>query len=285
MAIKYHGIEMKDLTKEIVEDFATMPHLRNEREKRAARIATLRQKLDDGLFFPPRWATVVFDGNMYRVNGQHSSLMLADTNGHFPKNLKVIIDRFSCETEAECALLFEQFDDRRSSRTGSEVVTAHGRVHERLDSCSATTMRYIVSGLGYALSNLNETGRPTVNDNAKLIHNHQDFALWADQYARYKTLQKAGTIAAMYATWLRNPSASDEFWSAVRDETASTPEHPTRVLAKFFAESATDGSVSGRKKWDAKAFYVKSIHAWNAWRDGVSTQLKYHPNVTPPTLK
>ena len=60
-----------------------------------------------------------------RMNGQHSSNMLCGLNGHFPKGLKVHIDEYEVPNKPSLALLFRQFDDRKSNRSPSDVASAY----------------------------------------------------------------------------------------------------------------------------------------------------------------
>lgn len=275
--ITYKGHYDRLLTPAIAKEFAQMNAFVGERPIRPGRIAELQRKLDDGLFFDPRWATADFEGRKYRVNGQHSSKMLSECNGSFPHGRQVIVDTFTCDTKEELALLFEQFDPASSSRTRLEVVNAHGRVHSSLDDVSPTVMSKAVAGMAYALSNLNASGRSTLSQQSKLIHRHQEFVVWCNPFVSERILCRVGVVAAIFDTYRRNQDASTEFWSLVKDESAPDNKDASRTLARFLRDSIGDGRM-GMKQWDQKAYYVKSIHAWNAWRDGVTTQLKYHPN-------
>jgi len=50
---------------------------------------------------------------------------LCDLNGHFPKGLKVHIDEYEVPNKPSLALLFRQFDDRKSNRSPSDVASAY----------------------------------------------------------------------------------------------------------------------------------------------------------------
>lgn len=89
--IKPEGSETRLLTPELATEFATMKGTIGERPIRQARIDMLKNKLADGLFFSPRWAVARIGNETVRVNGQHSSTMLAEANGSFPHGMSVII--------------------------------------------------------------------------------------------------------------------------------------------------------------------------------------------------
>jgi hypothetical protein len=282
--IRKHKTDQIPLTPALASEFSNMKRFVGERDLQSARLDELKQKLEDGLFFDPCWATATCNGITYRMNGQHSSKMLSECNGHFPQGLDAIIQRFSCDTQEDMSLLFEQFDRRKGVRSGQDVIGAHARIHPELDDVSKTKLSIIVSGLAYAFSGLNSAGRYTTAEAARLLHTNKRFAAWAERYAGCRYMCRMGIFAAIFTTWNRNPEGAELFWDAVRDQTGETPAHPTRVLAKFLMESVGDGMI-GFKKWDQKAYYVKSIHAWNAWRENTTTQLKYHPQAAPPSPK
>ena len=281
--IKYHGYESLPLTREIAEDFFTMPHYKTERPVRPIRMSQLADRLESGLFFSPRWATAVFNGRVYRMNGQHSSKLLSECNGSFPAGMKVIVDRFQCDTDVDMAELFEQFDARASSRTGGEIINAHGRVHDELDQVSTTVISIAVRGIAYAVC---PSGRTVVEDQARLIHKNTRFIFFAEPLLTSGVLKRAGVVAAMYNTWRKDPTDAKRFWEMVHFETGATPSCPTRVLAKFLLTTTAvgNGASNESKKWDKRAFYVKCITAWNAWRSGKTTALKYYPTSNFPSI-
>src|SRR5262245_3301389 len=80
--------EVKTLTKEFAEYFRDLEASPTERELNPVRLAHLRAKADAGQLITFGWATAKIGDKTVRVNGQHSSAMLAELNGSFPTDLK-----------------------------------------------------------------------------------------------------------------------------------------------------------------------------------------------------
>lgn len=285
--IHYHGFDIEALTPELAEEFATAPAFVGERALRPARKAELHSKLESGRFFSPRWATATHDGKLCRVNGQHSSTVLAEANGHFPHGLDVIVDRFTCDTPEDLAELFSQFDPKFSSRTTVDVLNANGRVHKSLDDVTPSMLKAATNGITFCLAQDAGISIKSFSDNdrGRLIHEHREYMLFRHALGHCRMLKKIGVEGAIYRTWQRDPDAAHDFWFAVRDATAPSNTDATRVLNHFLLTSVNDADRGTGRAWSTVAFYVKSIHAWNAWRDGTGTSLKYHHKAAPPKAK
>jgi hypothetical protein len=92
----------------------------------------LREKALAGLLVPFTWSVAKFGDKMVRMNGQHSSTMLCNLNGAFPTDGKVHLDTYRVDSTEGLALLFRQFDDRKSGRTPSDVAAAYQSIHPNL---------------------------------------------------------------------------------------------------------------------------------------------------------
>ena len=124
--------EVRDLTPELAEEFRNLEPSPTERELNPARIRHLRIKAEAGQLVTFHWSVARLGDKRLRMNGQHSSNMLCGLNGHFPKGLKVHIDEYEVPNKASLALLFRQFDDRKSNRSPSDVAGAYQGLYEEL---------------------------------------------------------------------------------------------------------------------------------------------------------
>jgi len=267
--------ETLPLTQQLAQEFSSMAAMRGERELRADRLEFLRAKIKDGLFHSPRWAFANIDGRKVRVNGQHSSKLLADLNGAMPTGLNVVIDEFTCDTEEDLCELFAQFDPVESTRRAKDIVNAHARIHPDLDDMTTARCNLIISGIAMHMLRGVEWKRKKVTgvDRARLIHNGIPFFKWIAPRLDLKRLRKVPVIAAMFATWAKDCESADRFWDAVAREDEH-PTHPTRTLSTFLSEAAF-GRLKG-KGWTARAVYSKCLIAWNAWRKGNQTMFRYN---------
>src|SRR5262249_44210945 len=80
------------------------------------------------------------------MNGQHSSNMLCGLNGQFPKGLKVHIDEYEVPNKASLALLFRQFDDRKSNRSPGDVASAYQGLYDELHGVPKGPAKMAVEG-------------------------------------------------------------------------------------------------------------------------------------------
>src|SRR5436305_58021 len=109
--------EVCDLTPELAQQFRDLDPSPTERELNAARIRHLKTKAEAGQLVTFHWSVARLGDKRLRMNGQHSSNMLCDLNGLFPKGLKVHVDEYEVPNKPSLGLLFRQFDDRKSNRS------------------------------------------------------------------------------------------------------------------------------------------------------------------------
>ena len=74
---------------------------RTERVLDPVRVKHLRQKAEAGQLVTFHWSKAKLGSHLLRMNGQHSSNMLAGLNGQFPHSLKVHIDTYEVDTESD----------------------------------------------------------------------------------------------------------------------------------------------------------------------------------------
>src|ERR1019366_3574808 len=108
--------DVKPLTADLALSFRDMQPSQTEREINPRRLKHLRQKADAGCLVAFHWAIAEIGGQIVRVNGQHSSNMLCQMDGSFPDGLTAVIETYDVDDNYSLALLFKQFDDRKSSR-------------------------------------------------------------------------------------------------------------------------------------------------------------------------
>jgi hypothetical protein len=275
MAIVYLGTVVKRCTRELSEDFATMPKCRSERPFSKDREAYLLAELESGRWHSPRWAIAYFENKRYRVNGQHSSAMLATCNGTFPENSDVLIDEFRVDSELELAALFDRFDRPESSRTFRETINAHKAVEDDLAELSVVMASQLVGAIAFCADpHANHT---RAADRAALLHHHKPFMVWAAEFARSRDLNRVPILACVYKSWQVDPVAAKEFWAWVRDGSHPENTHPSRVLQAFLVREGhpRNNPGGGRRdqRWNRLEIHVKCIRAWNAYRTGITTSL------------
>jgi hypothetical protein len=277
-----------DLTLELAMDTATSPRVTGERPIRQGRRDMLEGALSSGMFFTPTWRFAWLDGKRYRVDGQASSTILSEGNSSIPRNMKVHIDEFDCDTTEDLLTLWHQFDSRESLRTTTEVTNAHKQMHEDLHNVVTAKVAACIAGILADESGEGIVPRCGNGDRSRLIHQHKDFILWATEFSGVYFLRRASVMGAIYKSWKKNPELAQEFWTLVRDASHVDPDSPTRWLNDLLKREAARGSDRDRQRsaqWGPRAIFVKCIHAYNAWRRGERTDGKYHPDSPVPPLR
>ena len=257
------------LTKALVDEMQALPPSPTERECSHKRKQFLRDRLNAGLFHPPHWVKAVVEGVTYRANGQHSSRMLAEANGSFPEGLKAHVDVFECDGMDGLALLFRQFDDRQSGRTPADVAGAYQGLEHDLADVPRFIGKLAVEAICWHRRNVKkQESTPNGDDRYVVFHEQQEHAFikWVGDIfdGKYPTLMKPPIFAAIYATYLSDVDAADDFWrEIITGGREYEDEYPTTVLADWYQRHHDH-------EFDVKPrqLYQGAIYAWNALRDG-----------------
>ncbi len=156
--------ETKPLTPELAERFKAMLPSPTERMFDPARAKMLREKAEARQLIAFNWAVAEVGDKQYRVNGQHSSAVLAELNGQFPQDLKVHIDTYKVDTMEGLPLLFRQFDARKSGRTPMDVSGAYQGLHTDLADVARGAAKLAVEGVAWYDKNVEGLPAPKGDD-------------------------------------------------------------------------------------------------------------------------
>lgn len=266
--------ENKPLNRALVLEFEKMTPSPTERELNDSRVKHLKEKVDAGLAIPFNWAKVIHKGNGHthlRINGQHSSTMLTQYDeATFPPNLTVHLDEYEVDTDDDLALLFRQFDDRKSSRTPGDVAGAYQGLFSALRDVPRASAKVAVEGVNYAQKNVTGTGGKSGDDVYTLMgwENLHPFIQWIGELFTIKTpeLKRVPIVAAMYTTFDANEDDAKKFWHDVaRGGREYEDSHPTTVLDAWLKKLKEDGREEKMKPAD---YYQGCIYAYNAFFEG-----------------
>jgi hypothetical protein len=270
--------ETKPLTPELAERFKAMSPSPTERAFDPARAKMLREKAEAGQLITFNWAIAKIGDKEYRANGQHSSSVLAELNGQFPQGLKVHMDTYEVDDTDGLALLFRQFDNRKSGRTPTDVSGAYQGLYPELRDIPRGAAKLAVEGAAWYEKKVEGLPAPSGDDvytlfGKKSLHK---FIKWIGEVFSVKTpeLRRQTIVAAMYGTFEKNETEARRFWTEVsRGGVEYEDNHPTTVLDTFLKSVFEE-----KKKWDLHPanLYQASVYAWNAYRDNKTiTSVKY----------
>ncbi len=256
-------VKLEPLTLELAKEISTMPGLPGERELKTARVKFLKDHVKLGSFVGPGWAVATsrVTGERYRINGQHSSTMLASlTPEAFPQGLLATIDYFMFDSLREDSPgLFNLFDHPRAARTDTDYMGIHRAAHEDLSDIDNPFLVKTTNGIAFLAKTRREelrkrleaglespTSEVTAEEVAKLI-NHRDhgtffhearyreFAIWLWQWHGTKNaafINRAGIVSEILNDWEKSVPIATEFWRNVMFEDVADSEDDSRQCAE-----------------------------------------------------
>lgn len=280
------------LTADLALDFSTMRATPGERRLDQRRIDYLWGELRSGKFRSPTWARAKWNDTWHRVNGQHTSMMLAskiDTTD-FPFGLEITIEEFECESVHDLCELFRTYDNKNSVRSHSDIVNQHLRSSESATGVPTSAAEKALAGIilwyvAYGQS-MWANDVPSDDEKYRLIFSNQNFIEWSHKHIYHKHLAKPGVFAAaleLYRMKIPNLQDVELFFEMVLKESHPDSKNATRTLATFLKDLKNKSSPAYKEfSGDTKAHLAKCIHAWNAWRKGAPTALSYYRDKRLP---
>lgn len=281
-------------TPALAKRFAEMEAIRGDRPIKPRLSATIRREIQEGRFRTTEWSTYLCeaDGKTYRVNGKHTSNILASMNGDFPKDLSILLTEFKGPDIETGAALYETFDPRNSARSGPDINHAYAAANPRLDGVSRRLICNCCTAIAYNEYEDNMSTWTTPGSRARACLTKDDFILWLNELVEGKPqnkdaaiLLRSSCVAAIYRSYLKAKGPAFEFWKAVHEGSGTNRKSADRTLRDFLLRSSVaKGSGAGDHKSHVspREMFVKCIHAWNAWRRNESTDLKYYASSKTP---
>lgn len=260
--------ETVNLTHAIAVAFRDMKPSPTEREINPGRVKHLTDKINSGLAIPFQWAKVRMNGEELRVNGQHTSTILAGMNGSMPDNLKATIDEYEVDSVDGLALLFRQFDDRKSGRGPADVAGAYQGLYPQISGVPKPVAKLAVEGAAWQIKYVAESAVLQGDDVYTMMGKaaYHPFINWMGTVYSVKTpeLKNKQVAAAMYSTYDVNAESADVFWDLVARGGDEFDEMSPATVLDCWLKDIKEKKIEGVKPGN---FYQGCIYAWNAWRD------------------
>ncbi len=284
--IKSPKVRTIKANKSLVCEYRNMTSSPYERNISLLRMAFYRQVLARGEFWPCIWAKTLCkqNGKTYRVNGQHTSLLLYEfvQRGEEVPDFHVTLIDYECDTLDDVSKLYNTFDTKDASRSVSDINRAFAGFKEELNDVPGKIIDNCVSGINY---HVHRDGMWAIKavERAEVITKNVDFTLFVASIVLVPTknsvrakmtsaLRRMAVVAAMYATWEsthENTSGNArEFWCLVREKEGAN-NCPARVLSEFLYDFKVSQTRDCRKGGsDYKRIYHTCRKAWNLWVKG-----------------
>lgn len=205
------------------------------------------------------------DSTRVLVNGQHVLTAIALSG----KNQLATIETYQCETDEDAWKLFATFDVHGTRTQGHIMKAARGlfsdcRLHDVplrvLSSCGTALM---ILGDGTRDPEFH-SGAPSKSFQPDLVSRHGDEVVFVNQFDAHKHMMRIGVVAAMVATFRKEPVHAQTFWGRIAEGIGFTSQDdPAYRLRETLLEGLTDKGGSRHR-----AYYCLSIAWWNSWVTG-----------------
>ena len=209
---------MVDLTPKVLGEWRSIPATALERELNKARVKHLREKADAGQLLTFQWVACMLDGVKSRTNGQHSGEMLAAmlAEGVFPPGLKAHLELYEAESKEAVALLFRQFDDRKSGRTSDDIAGVYQGLYPELNDVDKEIGKLAIDSYLWFCRYVEKVPVPVGDDGYSFLNDTglYGYIHWlADIHrtSKSKELRNRYVGAAMWATFETNETAARSF--------------------------------------------------------------------------
>jgi len=256
--------ETLPLTKELAVAHRDMPASPTERSFSESRAKKLRQSFEGGLLLPCQWAKAVWKGKEVRMNGQHSSSVIAELDP-FPDGYYVHMDVYEPYSEEGMALLFRQFDARISGRSSTDCSHAYQGLFDEVAEHDEVKALAAIKGIN-RYHRLTSEGEVFSGDEIGKMFFNRSYDSFIEFICdllsgKCKELKRDEVVAAMYGTWLASTSEATKFWNDVK--TAHKDGEPSQVLDEQLEKDAEQTDTS--KKMKPVSRYAICVKAWNAY--------------------
>lgn len=281
------------VTKELAQEFVEMERLPHDRPAGRKRLAEIRRIFDEGEFRTTEWAScyVAETNKTYRVNGKHTSIVMSERLDDLD-GITIVLTRYSVETLDEAAQLYASFDPAISAKSASATNQVYAGSIPALNDARPVVINNVIGGIAYYLWEDGWRER-SQRERAALLKDNAGFAVWyhgliGTQTRKYLHVNRVPVVAAMYATYRVDREFADLFWREVMDGIGGQPDSPVRRLHLFLqthnlhSTSTTANRQGGAKGTSRHAMMCKCVTAWNAWRLGKPTKLKYFRTQKTP---
>lgn len=292
------------ITKKLATEFALMTPAPGDRPLSPRRNDLYKAFIKAKMFRSPEWAKAYCKETRttYRVNGKHTSGIMAGwdaaEDGQYPE-LYATIATYECDELKDVAELYATFDSKSTTRTNTDINWMFASAVPELAGINKWIIDRLVTGINFSPSKGTYAAK-TPTERAEVLLTETDFCVWMyhnlianvtkDVSAKQGRLMRSSVTSAIYQTYKVNKEHALAFWMAVREETDPTPDTPARKLARYLSQVTlyrfrTSTTREAKSVVDIREMGAKCLHAWNAYRSGSPTDLRYYPAAPYPVAK
>jgi hypothetical protein len=268
----------------MAEKYLAMNTLDCQRALRMKHVDMLAECIADKTFLVGDigFAKLSFNGTAeVMVNGQHQCNAVLQAG----QSITATVTHFDCKEPRDLSLLYRQFDNH-AARSIGDIARPEAKALKiswpRKVIGTVLTAATIIEGKQYA-------NKKEKVDVLQLHMRDGEFVclIYEGNPAGARHLMRGPVAACMMRTWGKNRADAQQFWEAVRDGENLTTKSPAKRLRDYLMQTATchgRGAVRQADKSIASSheIHAKCITAWNAYRRGSTTDLKYYADKPIP---
>lgn len=275
----FHRTKRKDLKVgvEQAKKLSTLNTYEGQRPMRPKHVRVLVEEMINGTFTVGHIAVAYCKWleKWVLANGQHQCAAVLEAG----KPIEAAVEEYECETPEDFARLYRTFDNN-AVRSLSEIALPEARAQGL--SWSRKFIGIMLAGISFL------EGHSGVHKNKRVEflkrYIKEGSAIYdiisPFTFPEYRHLARGPVIAAMIITFRKCSADAEVFWKDVRDGENLPGKSPALKLRNYLM-SATVGVGRGVSSPSLSAavsyreMYGKSIVAWNAFRNGDPTALKF----------
>ena len=223
-------------------------------------------------------------GDSMLANGQHTCHAVIAAG----KSITAVCDEYHCKTPEDFALLYRQFDNN-AARSLSEIALPEAIALNI--NWSKQIINAILAGIGYIEHHNGVHKNKRIESLKKYVSegNAINDLLSCVKATESRHLRRGAVVAAMISTFKKCSADAEIFWEEVRDGDNLKSISPSLKLRNYLLSTNCSvgrgvHSPSLNQAATYKEMFSKCIIAWNAYRRGDATSLKYYAEKEVPKV-
>lgn len=297
--VRFKKREEIKVSPEMAQDFLDINTFKLQRGINKKHLRELEKAIKEKQFITPRIVIAQKRYNKIKngykeilIDGQHISTAIKNTK----ETINCIIEKYEVHDKKELSEIYRLCNNERSKTLQTCVLIEQESLGIEWDRAIAP----LVVGACAEMIDPNRF-KLTKNDKVQLLKDNIEVGDFVNKIfftsnpekdnvkKAVRHLWRSGVVMAMIKTYHKNKKQSVRFWSDVRDGVGLDRKNPALVLRDYLKTATVHYGMGAKKAVDfnikpvtRKEMHVKCILAWNAYRKGTTTDLKYYHNKPVP---
>jgi hypothetical protein len=267
------------------ETFLTHNDYEGQRPLRRAHVATLVEQMAGGTFTLGHIAVARQGwngGGWLLANGQHQCNAVLEVG----EPIQAVVEEYDCKTPEDFSRLYRTFDNN-AVRSLSEIALPEARSLKL--QWSRKFIGILLAGISFIEGHAGIHKSKRVEFLKKYIREGNCIYELFHSYTfpEYRHIARGPVVSAMIVTFRKDAADAETFWAEVRDGERLAASNPSFKLRNYLLTSTVGigrgvSAPSLNAAVSYREMYGKCIVAWNAFRRGDPTALKFYADKPLP---